>query len=189
MTRWRPQFDPQHLYFVTTTAAGRARFFERDVMKRLLVDNLHDRRTIRQIKLYAFVVMPNHVHLILQAAAEVGLAGWMRDFKTSVAKSVIWQLEAEGNQPALDKLASAVKRPGKQRYKVWEDGYVAKEVFSPGFLKQKIEYVHGNPCQPQWQLAERPELYPWSSARYYLLDRPAVIPVDDARVLLGLERD
>ena len=67
---------------------------------------------------------------------------------------------------------------------MWEDGVVAKDIFSPDFLKQKMAYVHNNPIQPQWQLVERAEDYVWSSARFYLLDEPALIPVSDARELL-----
>lgn len=74
-------------------------------------------------------------------------------------------------------------RPEKQQFKVWENGYSAKDVFSPEFLRQKIEYTHNNPLQPQWQLAERPEDYVWSSARFYLLNEPALIPLRDAREL------
>jgi len=37
MTNWRPNFQPEHLYFVTTKAVGYAHVFQRDVMKRLLV--------------------------------------------------------------------------------------------------------------------------------------------------------
>jgi len=58
-----------------------------------------------------------------------------------------------------------------------------KKIFSPEFLRQKIEYIHANPLQPHWQLAEHPEDYIWSSARFYLLEEPALIPVCDAREL------
>ena len=35
------------------------------------------------------------------------------------------------------------------------------------FFKQKFDYLHENPCQPHWQLAELPEDYKYSSARFY----------------------
>ena len=68
-----------------------------------------------------------------------------------------------------------------QNFKVWHDGYDAREVFSPEFLEQKLNYLHHNPCQEHWNLAALPEDYPWSSARYYLSDEPSIIPVDDVR--------
>jgi hypothetical protein len=47
-----------------------------------------------------------------------------------------------------------------------------------------MDYIHNNPLQPHWCLAERAEEYPWSSARFYLMDEPALIPLDDARRLM-----
>jgi hypothetical protein len=76
-------------------------------------------------------------------------------------------------------LEEAASHIPDQRYKVWEDGYDARDIFSQGFLRQKAEYCHNNPCQPHWALVKRPEQYPWSSARYYLLGEPAIIPIDD----------
>lgn len=137
-----------------------------------------------RFKLYSFVIMPNHLHLMIQCCADDPLAACMRDLKKHIADRLIRQYRVEGNQSVLDTLASVVTQPNKQRYKAWEDGYNAKDVFSPEFLRQKMAYMHNNPCQPQWCLAEHPEDYIWSSARFYLLDEPAIIPLDSANHLL-----
>jgi len=142
-------------------------------------------RLRKHFKLYAFVVMPNHIHIIIQCRAEYPLAEVVRDFKKHTADRIVRQYRAEGNQAALDFLASTVPRPEKQRHKVWEEGYDAREIFSPNFLRQKMTYSHNNPCQPHWNLAERPEDYIWSSARFYLLGEPAIIPSDNANHLLA----
>lgn len=34
-------------------------------------------------------------------------------------------------------------------------------------MEQKLEYIHLNPLQEQWNLASRPEAYKWSSAKFY----------------------
>jgi hypothetical protein len=68
---------------------------------------------------------------------------------------------------------------------VWEAEYQAKNVFSPEFLVQKLEYVHQNPVQPHWHLAVSPEAYPWSSARFYVKGERALIPLSDAGELLA----
>ena len=184
MTNWRPDFDPDHLYFLTTTVVQHRHLFERDVMKRLVCDTLDCMRLRQRFRLYSFVVMPNHLHMVVQCQAEDPLAGVVRDLKRHISDRLIRHCWAEENQPVLDFLASAVTRSGRQRHKVWEDGYNAKEVFTPAFLHQKMTYVHNNPCQPHWNLAERPEAYIWSSASFYMLERPAIIPLDSANHLL-----
>jgi len=184
MTNWRPDFSPEHLYFVTTVAVQHRHLFQRDVTKRLIVDALDCMRLRGRFKLYCFVVMPNHVHLIIQCRAEDPPADCVRDLKKHVADRLIRQCRAEGSQSELDLLASVVTDPQRQQYKVWEDGYEAKDVFSPDFLRQKMTYTHNNPCQPHWNLVARPEDYVWSSARFYLSEEPAVIPLDSANHLL-----
>ena len=185
MTNWRPDFNPDHLYFVTTSAVEHHHLFRRDVVKRLIVDNLDCMRLRKRFKLYVFVIMPNHIHIIIQCYAEDPLADVIRDLKKHIADRLIRHYRVEGNQSVLDFLALAVTRPDKQRYKVWEDGYDAKDVFSPKFLCQKMTYSHNNPCQPHWNLVEHPEDYVWSSARFYLLEESAIIPLDNANHLLA----
>lgn len=109
----------------------------------------------------------------------------IRDLKVHTADRLIRHHRAEGDKSLLDFLASVVTRPEKQQYKVWENGYFAKDVFSAEFLRQKMIYVHNNPCQPHWNLAERPKDYIWSSAGFYLLEEPCIIPLDNANFLLA----
>lgn len=176
--------QPGNLYFITTTAVQRAHLFRRDVIKRIIADSLSYIRVHHWTALYVFVTMPNHIHIIVRFLGDHVLSDVMRDFKKHTAKQIIRQYQTENNRRALAFLEQAASHIPDQRYKVWEDGYDARDVFSSGFLEQKMEYSHNNPCQPHWQLVERPEQYPWSSARYYLLDEPAIIAVDDVRELL-----
>ncbi len=180
----KPNFDPANLYFITTSAVGHAHLFRRDVIKRIVADSLNFMRARGWVRLYVFVIMPNHIHVIVRFLEGHTLSDVLRDFKKHTAKQIVRQYQAEGNQQVLMFLEQAAAHVPDQRYKVWEDGYDARDVFSPGFLRQKMDYCHSNPCQPHWQLAELPEQYPWSSARYYVLGEPAIIAVDDVRELL-----
>lgn len=184
MSRWRADFNPEHLYFVTTKAAQYAHIFRRDMVKRLLLDTRDCMRHQGCFRLFSFVIMPNHVHFIVQCSAEYTVADAVRDFKHTTSDRLVRQLEVENDTTALAFLAANVTRPTRQRHKVWEEDYSAKDVFSPDFLRQKMAYIHNNPCQSHWNLSESPEAYPWSSARYYLSDLRCIIPVDDARELL-----
>lgn len=179
-----PTFNPDNLYFITTTAVSHAHLFRRDVIKHILADSLNYMRTQKWINLYVFVIMPNHIHIIVRFLNGRTLANVMRDFKKHTSKQIIRQYQAEENDRVLEFLTQVAAQIPDQHYKVWEDGYDARDVFSPDFLRQKAEYVHNNPCQPHWRLAERPEEYVWSSARYYLAGQPAIITVDDVNALL-----
>ena len=174
----KPNFNPDYLYFVTTTAVKHIHLFRRDVIKRIIVDSLHHLRTTGKMKLFAFVIMPNHIHLIALFSKEHSLSDVMRDFKKFTARQIHRQFQAEENTKVFDILRKEGETV-KQVYKVWEDGYDARDVYSIEFLQQKMDYIHHNPCQPQWKLVETPEEYLWSTAGFYIAGKPCVIPIDD----------
>ncbi len=181
---WPVHVDSSNLYFITTGAVKRQHVFRRDVIKRILVDSLNIGRILKQYELFAFVIMPNHVHFIIRCLNEYTSGDVVREFKKSTSGLILRQHEAEGNHQTLAFFASMVKSGQKRDYAVWEEEYQPKNIYSPGFFRQNLEYVHNNPLQPQGRLAEHPEEYVWSSARFYLSgDRP-LIPLSDARELL-----
>ncbi len=184
MSNWRPHFNPDHLYFITTKTADYAHIFQRDVIKRLLADTIDCMRLRELFTLYVFVIMPNHIHLIIQCPPDNPPADVIRDYKKYTADRIIRHYKAENNSKVLDFLTDKARSSG-QKYKVWEDGYNAKNVFTTDFLRQKITYIHNNPCQKHWKLVSDPTAYIWSSARFYLAGQPVVIPVTDVRKLMA----
>ena len=104
MSNWRPNFDPTHLYFVTTTAVQHAFLFQRDVIKRILVDALYYMRAFDRTELYAFVIMPNHIHFIIRCRDDNPLADVIRDFKINTARLTQSQTRLRGQQAAAELL-------------------------------------------------------------------------------------
>ena len=135
------------------------------------------------MKLFIFVIMPNHIHIIAHFSEDYPLADMMRDFKKFTARQIYRHFHAEGNNKVLSLLQKEGKKV-KQEYKVWEDSYDARDVFSIEFLQQKMDYIHHNPCQTHWKLVETPEEYLWSTAGFYFSGKPCVIPIDDVREFL-----
>jgi putative transposase len=180
--KWPVHIDPTHLYFFTTSAIRRVHLFQRDVIKRILIDCLNNGRILAQYELFAYVIMHNHIHFIVRCCTGHTPITVIREFKKATANLIIRQYEMENNRQVLDFLSSVA--PADQQYAVWEAEYEAKNIYSPDFLRQKINYIHHNPLQPHWQLAERAEHYVWSSARHYLTEQRALIPLSDARKLM-----
>ena len=181
----KPNFNPDYIYFVTANAVNHSHLFRQDVVKQILVDSLHHLRTNGRMKLFVFAIMHNHIHLIAKFSKEHLLSDVMRDFKKFTARQIYGQFQSEGAAKVLAFLHKAGKAV-KQEYKVWEDGYDARDIFSIKFLQQKMEYIHQNPCQSHWKLADAPEECPWSTAGFYLAGKPCVIPIDDVREYIML---
>lgn len=184
MRSWKPNFNPDYFYFVTTKAVDYLHIFRRDIIKRIILDTYDNFRLQKRLKLFCFVIMPNHTHFVGQFRKEDPLSDVMRDFKRQTSDRILRQLKTERNLDILNTLANKVTRPEKQYHKIWEDDYNAKDIFTREFLEQKMDYIHHNPCQPHWKLSETPEEYIWSSARFYLTEEPCIIPIDDVREYL-----
>ena len=52
-------------------------------------------------------------------------------------------------------------------YQFWQRDPLAIKIFSREMMMQKLEYIHLNPLHERWNLADRPENYYWSSAKFY----------------------
>lgn len=177
-----PNFNPDYLYFVTTSTEKHIHLFKDEVIIRIILDSWHFIRTNKGVELFCFVIMPNHVHFIARFIKEYTLSDMMRDFKRHTARQIIRQFLAKEQTSKLELLHN-LNQHVDQKYKVWEDGFDARDIFSQDFLQQKMDYIHYNPCRPKWHLANTPEEYPWSSASFYYLDKTCIIPVDDVRNL------
>jgi len=189
MTRPKPPFQPGYLYFITTKIAGSKPIFRRPSLAQLVIGSLQHMREQGWIKLYAYVIMPDHIHLIVRFLNDHTPSQVMRDFKKFTARRIVQQLMAEGETNLLSFFQQAVTRPTRQRHKVWEDGFFDKQISSEEVFLQKVEYIHHNPVQDHRGLASSPEKYPYSSARNYLLGDHSVIQIDMLEELFASTTD
>jgi REP element-mobilizing transposase RayT len=127
-----------------------------------------------QIKTLAFVIMPNHVHLLLYLSDEtVNLNTIIGNAKRFMAYELIKRLQQQGQHHLLNTLSLACSEKEKakgQLHKVFEPSFDAKPVFTDAFLYQKLDYIHHNPVSGKWNLADDFTAYPHSSAAFYHLN-------------------
>ncbi|MBI1299716.1 hypothetical protein GC175_32730 [bacterium] len=165
-----------HVYYVTTVVYGRLRLFTGAAYVIPLFDSLHYYRHRHQCKLLGYVIMPDHIHLMLWPQREDALEDFMRDFKSFTAKRLIRQAEVEGRDDLSTAFAAAGAETGRSDHKVWQDSYWDKNVYSTEFLRQKLNYVHRNPLRGK--LVEEIANYPYSSYRNYVLGDDSLIEID-----------
>jgi REP element-mobilizing transposase RayT len=128
-----------------------------------------------QIKTLAFVIMPNHVHLLLQLENEaINLNTVISNGKRFMAYDLIEKLQVLKHDELLTRLSDAcsVIEKGKgQKHKVFEPSFDAKAIYSDKFLNQKLGYIHHNPVSGKWNLCNDFIDYYHSSAAFYELNR------------------
>jgi len=122
--------------------------------------------------LAAWVLMPEHVHLLLMPPPpESSLVGALWTLKRNVAKTGIAWLRS--NDPAL--LASLVG--AEDRPKFWQPGGGHDRVMrSSEEVREKIKYMHENPVRRG--LVGQPVDWVWSSARWYAGSRDETVCID-----------
>ena len=114
--------------------------------------------------LLGYVLMPNHIHLIIYFKSENKLSDFMRDFKKFTSIKIRQLVEESGNEAMLNSLRH---KDVKRSFQVWQDRFDDVYLNSKKVLESKLDYIHLNPLQEHWRLVTRPEQYEFSSARFY----------------------
>ena len=177
--------EKDQLYFVTSSIAGHKHLLNMPEYAQIILDSLSFLRREKEIKLYAFVIMPNHFHLIVKLPDASNISKLAHDLKLFTANQIIKKLQVNKELHLLDYFEQQAKGIKKQRYKVWETGFWDKNIFSEEFLLEKMEYIHNNPINKNWHLVEERSEHLFSSARFYDKGEEPIIVIDDIRGLLG----
>jgi putative transposase len=172
-----PSFhDPTHLYFLTASIIGWKHLFITPKYLNILLNSLTWMQQQKRIILFAFVIMPSHLHAILKPENDT-FGNIVQQFGSFTAHEVLKRLR-EDNQKDLLKLFQQKKRDSRHEHSIWQD-IQAKNIYSPEVLWQKMEYIHHNPVAKEWELIEDRTDYLYSSAGYYDYGRKPIIEITD----------
>lgn len=144
--------------------------FTRIAFKEVLVDSLKYCLEFKGLKLYAYVIMSNHIHIIVSAADGYSLSDIIRDFKKHTSKTILKKLiEGQGESRSewmLKMFAYHAKyNKNNSKFQVWQRGNHPIELSSPKWINQKLAYIHNNPVRAG--IVYSAEEYVYSSARWY----------------------
>jgi putative transposase len=168
MTKNFKSTDPGIPYFVTFTVIEWLNVFTKPKYMQILFDSLQYCRKEKGLKLYGFVFMTNHVHMIISADTEdIKLWQIIRDFKKFNAQKIIQLMQKEENRRwILDVMRTAgSQNKANKQYQFWVQDDWAEEIRSDKFFLQKLNYIHENPVRAD--IVTDACGYRWSSARLY----------------------
>jgi REP element-mobilizing transposase RayT len=159
--------DQEAAYFLTFQIVGWVDIFTRRIYRDIVIESLSYCQKNKELLLYAYVIMSNHIHLLVQS--ETGnLSGFVRDFKNYTSKKILDEIET-GTESRKDWMKMVFAYHGKlkpkQTSQIWTHESHAEEIYSPKFILQKINYIHENPVRAG--IVEKAEDYLYSSARNY----------------------
>lgn len=174
-------------YYLTSVAKDRLQVFRLDGLKSVACRALDEARTSGGFLILAYIIMPDHLHLI--SDGEKKSAKVLQFINGIVSRRVINFLKEHGNESSLRKLQHEEYRRG-HRYSLWDHHPNVRLLTSENMFMQRVHYTHHNPVRAG--LVKRAEDYKYSSIRIWngtpLEDEPLTVDLDKLRWSSGKRR-
>ncbi len=134
---------------------------------------------------------PIHLHVLIAFSnSGKNINKIIGNGKRFLAYEIIKRLKETGHHNILKQLSEAVEVTDKKRgklHEVFEDSFDIKECMTEKFIRQKLNYIHLNPCSGKWKLAALPEDYSHSSAKFYSTVIQGLFPVTHIMQLMDVD--
>ncbi len=170
--------DPGDLYFITASIINWIPLFKENRYMQVVLDSLSFFRNKHEIYLFAFVIMPSHIHLILKPI-HLTIDEFLQSFGSFTAHQMINLLKEEKRSNILDVLHEQ-RRDKRSSFSIWQE-FFTENIFTQKFLEQKLEYLHQNPIRETENSNVDRSDYLYSSAGFYDKGEKPIIEIDDIR--------
>jgi putative transposase len=153
--------DQQGIHFVTATIVQWADVFTRKDYKDIVVDSLKFCCKKKGLCIFGWVIMSNHLHMIVSCKEGFELSDTLRDFKKFTSKQIVDAIENNVQESRKNWLLWLLKDKGEITF--WQPGNHPEEIRTMDFFRQKMNYIHQNPVRAG--IVDKEEEYIYSSAR------------------------
>ncbi len=166
---------PNHARFLTFSCFDRLPLLGNAAIRDEFTCHLTHARERHRFALIGWVVMPEHVHLLIWPNVDVApVSTILRSLKQGFAQRVIHRWR-ELDAKILTRLTDQ-----RHRIRLWQrGGGYDRNIFTPEELSEKLDYMHRNPVERG--LVQRTIDWKWSSARWYAGERDGTVPIDPVR--------
>ena len=161
--------------------------FTRQVYFSVLTESLDYCRKEKGMEIYAYCLMPSHIHLLFRASRE-NPSDLVRDFKGFTARKMIRTIEQNLQESRKEWLLWMFEKAGREnsniiKYQFWQQHNKPIELWTDKVIQQKMEYIHNNPVVSGFVMD--PTHWKYSSARNYQDDH-TILEIDSDGFLYGL---
>ena len=151
------------IYFWTATINSWFTLLHDDRYKQIVVESLRYLSNTGTIDVFAFVIMPNHIHLIWRINGLNGKETPQGSLLKFTGHELKKMLKAESPELLAVYKVDAVNKS----YEFWQRDPLSIRLYTKSVAIQKLKYIHYNPLAEHWQLVKDPCDYTYSSAAYY----------------------
>lgn len=156
-------------HFITATVVDWIDIFTRKSYRDCVIECLDYCIKNKGMILYGYVIMSNHIHMIIQSD-KAKLSDLIRDFKKFTAKTILYKIQNEPESRRewmLERFKLATESHSRNKnYQFWQYGNHPEEIYSNKFMWSKLDYIHLNPVKAG--IVEKASHYIYSSASNYV---------------------
>lgn len=154
--------------------------FTRPAYFALMADALDYCSKHKSMEIFAYCIMPSHVHLIYRSKTG-NPAGLLRDIKGFTSRKLVREIENDSQESRKEWLLEMFEKAAKENAKVssrqfWQQHNKPIEIWSAPVFRQKLDYIHNNPVRSGF--VTQPEDWKYSSARNYICRDQSVLEID-----------
>lgn len=188
MSRWHNIYLDNVAYFFTATVVKYIPALNPDSVREFIIEALNFYREEYLTEINAYVLMPEHLHLIIRSQSGENVKKFMQHLLRKTSRRIVTDTrsspvnnicvyEAEERLVVFRRHAR-----GKATHRVWKERARGEPIYSDRVMKQKLDYIHMNPVKRG--LVKNPEDYLYSSFRNYYLNDHSIIKIDPIDVLM-----
>ena len=169
--------DPDACYFVTYTVVDWVDLFTRNVYKDILLESWRYCQQQKGLLIHAYVIMTNHVHMIISRKSDVKLESIMRDMKKFTSSKLLEAIKKEP-ESRREWMLRLFRQAGEENsnnkiFQLWQQDNHPIECGGVNVLRQKMDYLHENPVRAGF--VEKAEDWTYSSAGHYYCGKKSLI--------------
>ena len=151
------------VYFYTATIVEWKHLLKEQEYKDIIINSLKHLSEKKLFKVYSFVIMPKHIHLIWHLTAMNGKEMPHASLMKFTSHQFLEKIRKENPELLIDYQVQSKNRI----HQFWQRDPMAIELYTRKVFEQKLNYIHNNPLQERWCLVENAADYKYSSAKYY----------------------
>src|SRR5438105_2746915 len=161
-----------HLHFVTFSCYQRLPLLGTARARNVFVEALAEIRVRYEFALAGYVVMPEHVHVLIGESQKANPSVVLKVLKQRVSRD----LRDEKKIMTAGEMGSPFQGDVQELPCFWHARFYDFNVYSAKKKKEKLEYMHANPVKRG--LVEHPGAWVWSSFSFYLGRGTGLVPID-----------
>ena len=161
-----------HLHFITFSCYRRLPLLKTARARDVFVKELGKIRDEMGFQLVGYVVMPEHVHLLINEPEQGTPSTVLQRLKLRAAR----KMRERKRSRSAAQLRLPFAEAGEPLRAFWQARFYDFNVYTRGKMKEKLNYMHANPVVRG--LVEHPKDWPWSSWGFYRTGEAGLVRID-----------